>query len=229
DAARHQLVVEWSDTRVEREGTPVHRLFEAQADCTPECVAVIDGDRQATYRELEERANRLARHLRGMGVGPSCLVGLCLERSIEMVEGSLAVWKAGAAYLPLDPSLPAERLAFLLADSDVQLLLTDSGISPTLPAHGARVLLRDAEAEAIAAQSAKRLEDDARAGDLAYLIYTSGTTGRPKAVLVEHGNLANVLLACRERFPLPPGGAMPHLASFSFDISLFELFLPLLS
>jgi amino acid adenylation domain-containing protein/non-ribosomal peptide synthase protein (TIGR01720 family) len=229
EAERHQLEVEWSDTRVPRDGTPVHRLFEAQAARTPEAVALVDGERQVTYRELEERANQLAHHLRRLGVAPRGLVGLCLERSAALVESLLATWKAGAAYLPLDPSLPSERLAFLLADSGVPLLLTDAASAPSLPDHGARVLRLDAAAESIAAESAERPADGSSAGDLAYLIYTSGTTGRPKAVLVEHGNLANVLLACRERFPLPGGGAMPHLASFSFDISLFELFTPLLA
>jgi amino acid adenylation domain-containing protein len=212
EAERHQLLAEWTDTRSAAPATtPVHRLFEAQAARTPEAVAVERDGQSLTYRELDLRAERIAARLRALGVGPEARVGLLMERTPELVAAILGIWKAGGAYVPLDPSLPEARIAYMVGDA------------------GLRVLLTRAELASIGEESAEPVRQAASPGDLAYLIYTSGTTGQPKAVLVEHGNLAHTLRASQEAFGFTAGDRMPCLAPFSFDIFLFELLGPLLS
>src|SRR6185295_2433269 len=182
------------------------------------------------YGALNERANRLAHHLVRLGVGPEVRVGICLERGPEMVAAALAVLKAGGAYVPLDPAYPAERLAFMLADAAVPVLVTQESLRAALPAgDGVTVVSVDGDGERIAPESAENPERGARPDHLAYVIYTSGSTGTPKGVLVEHGSLANLLAATREAFGVGEGDVMPVLASYAFDIWLFEALLPLTS
>ncbi|HEU4323869.1 MAG TPA: amino acid adenylation domain-containing protein [Roseiflexaceae bacterium] len=207
----------------------VHQLFAQQAARTPGAVAVVYEDQRLTYRELDERANRVAHLLRARGVTAESLVGLCVERSLDLVVGMLGVWKAGAAYVPLDPGYPPERLAFMLEDAGVAALLTQAPLLERLPAHAAGAICFDRDSAALAAQPATPPAEGAAPEQLAYLIYTSGTTGTPKAVTVEHRNLANVLFASREAFGFDAADIAPCLAPFPFDIFLFELWNPLVT
>jgi amino acid adenylation domain-containing protein len=230
DAERALVLEEWNRTEAEHPaGRCIHDLFEAQAAGTPDAVAVRFQEESLTYRELNARANRLAHHLRRRGVRPETRVGICLQRGPELVVAILAVLKAGGAYVPLDPAYPAERLAFMLADSGAPLLLTRLPLPEGLAPHAAEVVCLDAGRERIEAESARAPAAGVLPGTLAYVIYTSGSTGRPKGVLVPHGSLANLLAATREAFGVGEGDVMPALVSFAFDIWLFEALLPLIS
>jgi amino acid adenylation domain-containing protein len=227
---RHRVLTEWNAT-----GTAappercVHELFEARAALHPEAEALVFGERSLTYGELDAGANRLARHLRGLGVGPETAVGVCVERSPEMVVALLGILKAGGAYVPLDPAYPADRIAFMLEDCGAPVLVTQAAVADTLPADG-RVRVRlDADRERIAAEPSTRPEGGAGPGSLAYMIYTSGSTGRPRGVRVEHASLVNLLWSAREAFGLRRGDVMACLSSYAFDIWLFEALAPLVS
>src|SRR6185295_1389583 len=179
------------------------------------------------YGELNRQANRLSHYLRRLGAGPGMTIGLCADRSAAMVAGLFGIWKAGSAFLPMDPSLPPARLAFLLEDSGAQVVLTDDRSSSLLPPHGSHtILLGSAE---IAAEIDTDPEPLGVPGDLAYLIYTSGTTGQPKAVMVEHRHLESTLAATRRRLGFAATDRMLSVAPFSFDIFVFELLSPLLT
>jgi non-ribosomal peptide synthetase component F len=174
-----------------------HELFEAQAARTPDAPAVVFQEWSVSYRELNERANRLARHLRALGVGPEVLVGVLLERSWEMVAGLLGVLKAGGAYVPLDPGYPAERLAFMLGDADVRLVLTGRALlRASLPDHGGDAFCFEDEPKLSAAYGPENLPTTATPRNLAYVIYTSGSTGRPKGTMVTQRGLVNYLSWC---------------------------------
>ena len=205
----------------------IHEMFEEQAHGSPDRTALIFGNRQLTYAELNRRANRLAHRLKKSGVGLESRVGVCLGRSPEAVVALLGIFKAGGAYVPLDPDYPAERLNYMLTDSRVTVLLT-SGKGMAKLAHGTTPKIDlDGDWGQIERESADNPERVAHGGNLAYVIYTSGSTGRPKGVMVEHRSLANLLAAGREQFGFNQTDVMPCLASFSFDISLFELLNPL--
>ena len=179
DGERRQLLVEWNDTAADYPRDQcIHQLFETQAARTPEAVAVVFEDRQLTYAELNARANQLAHYLRELGVGPEVLVGICVERSLEMVVGLLGILKAGGAYVPLDPDYPPERLAFLLQDTQAPVLLTQQALLERLPPHQAHVVCLDADRQPIAQQPDDNLPTLTHAHNLAYVIYTSGSTGR---------------------------------------------------
>lgn len=171
----------------------VHRLFETQAERTPGAIALTSGDQALTYRDLDARANRLAHHLRDLGVGPESLVGVALDRSPDLVVGLLAVLKTGGAYVPLDPAYPADRIAFMLDDAGAGVLLTRSGLLDHLSPHEARSVCVDRDSDAIAARPATRPEGGATLDNLAYVIYTSGSTGRPKGAMIVHRGLSNYL------------------------------------
>ena len=230
DGERQQLLWEWNDTLRTGEPLGVVERFAAQAARTPDAVALEALEDRLTYAELDRRANRLAHRLRRLGVGPETTVGLFVDRSPDLVAGILAVWKAGGAYVPLDPGHPAARLAYLLEDSQVPVIALPGRLAaalPGIPEPRARLVLLDGGD--LAEESDLAPEGAPRPGDLAYRIYTSGTTGRPKAVLVEHGNLASTLAAVQDTFGLGPGDRMPSIAASSFDIFLFELLGPLLA
>ena len=209
-------------------------LFAAQAARTPDAVAVVFEDRSLTYAALDAHSNRLASHLRGLGVGPETVVGLCVERSPEMVVGLLGILKAGAAYLPLDPNYPRERLAFMLSDAGAPVLVTQQALLDRLPveagaAPSSMAIVRlDADWPLIARQPATvpAVTPDPR--NPAYVIYTSGSTGTPKGVMVTHEALSNFLGAMGERLPLAPDDRLLAVTTIGFDIAALELYLPLL-
>ncbi|HVR95001.1 MAG TPA: amino acid adenylation domain-containing protein [Thermoanaerobaculia bacterium] len=208
-AERHQVLAEWNDTSAPRPAGLLHELVSAQARRTPEAVAASFEDESLSYGELERRANRLAHHLIGLGVGPDDRVGVRMERSLEMIVGLLGVLKAGAAYVPLDPTYPAERLALLAESSGARAVLGQDDLS-RLDAH---------------LPEAVPVTD----GNLAYVIYTSGSTGMPKGVMIPHRGIVNRLLWMQEAYPLTPDDRVLQKTPFSFDVSLGELFGPLLA
>jgi amino acid adenylation domain-containing protein len=223
EAARHQLLLEWNDTPAPAPRQCVHELFAAQAARAPEAVAVSAGPRRLTYRELEERANRLARHLRSLGAGAEAPVALALERTPDTAVALLAVVKAGSAYLAVDPTHPEPRRAAMLDDSAAPLLLLEEGAEAPAGFRGRAVTLAEAE-RAAAGLGAGPLPATALPGNLVYLIYTSGSTGRPKAVMVPHQALANHAASVARAYPLGPGDRYLQLASLSFDVAAEEYF-----
>jgi amino acid adenylation domain-containing protein len=207
---RQQILFEWNNTRVENEpALYVHELFEQQVAAQPEAVAVVFKNEQFTYRELNQRANQLAHHLRRLGTGPESLVGVCLERSVDAVIAILAVLKAGGAYLPVDPSSPRERLSQMLADTRARIVITEEYLERT--------------ADEIHAQIDADFKTTINSENLAYVIYTSGSTGKPKGVLVSHGNLVHSTLA-RFRYYQEPLSSFLLLSPFAFDSSVAGLF-----
>ncbi|HEX7242822.1 MAG TPA: amino acid adenylation domain-containing protein, partial [Longimicrobiaceae bacterium] len=200
----------------------VHRLFEERAARAPEAAAVVSGEERLGYAELDARAGRLAGQLRRRGVAPGTTVAVCVERGPWVLVAMLAVWKAGGVYLPLDPTYPAERLAFLLRDSGAALVLTESGVP--LPEFAGEVVLVETPSEETPADPV-----NVSPGDPAYLIYTSGSTGTPKGVMVAHAQLAHTLRGAVEVLGLAAGDVVAALASVAFDISLLELVAPLLA
>jgi amino acid adenylation domain-containing protein len=221
------LLVRWNDTSAPYSyDRCIHELFEEQAERTPDAIALMHEDRQLTYHELNRRANQLARYLRRHAITAEDVVGLCFERSVEMVVAILATLKAGGAYLALDPAYPSERLAFMLADAGVKLVLTREGLRESLPPHPARVLCLDEE-EAIATEADGDLPPRAGSANAAYVVYTSGSTGRPKGVLVQHDSLVNYVEGANASYGLGAGDRMLQFASFSFDVSVEEAFIAL--
>ncbi|HEX8695785.1 MAG TPA: amino acid adenylation domain-containing protein [Longimicrobium sp.] len=222
---RRTLLEEWgAGPALDVPSAPLHRRFEAQAARTPDALAVVAGSGRLTYREMDAWANRIAAELRSRGAAPGAIVGVALERSAAMVAALLGILKSGAAYLPLDPSYPAERVAFMLEDSGAALVLADAPAAP-LPVSGARVIpvpAPPAPGEAVAPVSA-----GAAPGDRAYLVYTSGSTGRPKAVEVEHRNLSHLLASVAHQPGMRADDVTLAVTTISFDVSVPELFLPL--
>jgi amino acid adenylation domain-containing protein len=240
---RHQLLVAWNQQGVtsadDLQQQCLHTLFEAQAARTPEAVAVTYGDLQVTYAELNARANQVARYLQRRGVGPEALVGLCTERSVEMIVGLLGILKAGGAYVPLDPSYPTERLAFMLANAQAPVLLTQAalsrqhaelfGASGGTGATPLQAVLLDADWPQISQESTDNLASSVSAANLAYVIYTSGSTGRPKGVMVSHRGLGNLARSQIQTFAVSPDSRVLQFASPSFDAAVSELAMALLA
>src|SRR5581483_5700962 len=236
EAERHRLLVEWNETAAEYpQDRCVHELFEEQAARTPEAVAVVYEGAALNYRQLNARANRLAHHLRGLGVGPDVIVGLCVERSLEMVVGLLGILKAGGAYLPLDPQYPAERLAFMLKDAAAPVLVTQSGLTSILPDYPGITVRLDSDWDQIAGRDGGPLERPGAPADpvaptnlvapnhLAYVIYTSGSTGLPKGVMVEHRNVVRLLSSTSDHFRFNESDVWTLFHSFAFDFSVWEI------
>jgi amino acid adenylation domain-containing protein len=227
-AERRRMLVEWNQTEREYPRDKcVHQLFEEQAERSPDAVAVVFEDQSLTYGELNARANQLAHHLVSLGVGPDMLVGLCVERSLEMVVGLLGILKAGGAYVPLDPSLPMERLGFCLQDSAALILVTQQALSGRFSGLESLrlVILEQGVGEAPVANLARRN----RPADLAYVMYTSGSTGTPKGVEISHQALVNCLGHFQHSLDLRPPDAWLSLTTLSFDIAGLELWAPLLA
>jgi len=242
DEERRRVVREWNDTDRPYPSALVHELFAAQAARTPDAPAVLTDDGPVTYAELHRRSDRIARALRARGAGPETRVGLCLERGPEMPAAVLGVLKAGAAYVPLDPAYPAERLRYVLADAGVPLVVATPESAASLPDIGG-VVVDPASPEPLYPASEPgadavlpTLAGEGGVGSaglspdsLAYVIYTSGSTGAPKGVEVTHRGLANLLRGVRDGFGYGPGDMVPVLASYAFDIWGFEALAPLLA
>jgi amino acid adenylation domain-containing protein len=233
EAERHKLLVEWNATdTVLPKAACIHELIEQRATESPDTVALICRDCHLTYAQLNARATRVASHLRKLGVGPETLVGICVERSLEMVIGLLGILKSGGAYVPLDPTYPKERLALMVEDSKPLVLITQSILLDLLPQTGSRIVCLDSfegGAHPRGDDHASRIPHHA---SLAYVIYTSGSTGKPKGVMVEHGNVLNFFTAMDACIPNGPESSAGRAAtgtwlavtSPSFDISVLELF-----
>ncbi|WP_233444706.1 non-ribosomal peptide synthetase, partial [Streptacidiphilus albus] len=222
-AERQQILVDWNDTATDYpETSTVHRLFEQRVAVDPDTVAVRDGGRSLTYRRLNERANQLAHQLRTQGVGPGALVAVCLDRSPELICALLGVLKAGAAYVPLDPDHPADRLGYMVEDSSAPVVITRSEHADRLPATTPRLLI-DQDWAVVARQPVTDPEPWAGPEDLAYTIYTSGSTGRPKGVQIEHRSLGNLVHWTATTFAIAPGDRVALLAGVGFDAAAWEL------
>ncbi|REJ78556.1 MAG: non-ribosomal peptide synthetase [Acidobacteria bacterium] len=224
-----QILKEWNDTAVDypQEDT-VHKFFDEQARKTPDADAVVYGNERLSYAELNNRSDKLAHYLRKRGVGRDVPVGLCLDRSLEMVIGILGILKAGGAYLPMDPEYPAERLAFMVQDADVPIILTTAGIAKTLPEGPAKLIRLDADWGRIAENDEQYFPVETDPGALAYVIYTSGSTGNPKGVMVEHKAILNHMRWMIRHFELTSEDRIVQKTPFSFDASVWEFLAPLL-
>jgi amino acid adenylation domain-containing protein len=229
-AERNQILVEWNRTEVAYpKYRCLHQLIEEQVRRTPEAVAVVFEGKKLTYGELNGRANQLARHLQKLGVGPDCLVGVCAERSLEMVIGLLGILKAGGAYVPMDPEYPKDRLAFMLEDSSVKVLLTQGKLADSLPKCNARRTRLDTDWPLIEGESQADVERRVSAEHLAYMIYTSGSTGKPKGAMNTHQGIVNRLLWMQDAYQLTAADRVLQKTPFSFDVSVWEFFWPLLA
>ncbi|MCP3059808.1 non-ribosomal peptide synthase/polyketide synthase [Myxococcus sp. K38C18041901] len=227
---RRQVVSEWNQTdRPRSKEARLHHGFEAQARRTPDAVAVVAEQTQLTYRELERRANQLAWHLRARGVGPESRVAVCAERSLELVVSLLGVLKAGAAYVPLDPSYPRERLEYMLEDAAPTVLLTQQHLLPSLPGRVPTRVCLDADAEALRRERTETPPVEVEGDGLAYIIYTSGSTGRPKGAMNTHSAICNRLAWMQEAYGLTAEDRVLQKTPFSFDVSVWEFFWPLMT
>jgi amino acid adenylation domain-containing protein len=225
---QQQLLFEWNNTQSELPlNQCVHGLFEAQTERTPDAIAVVFDREQLTYRELNRRANQLAHHLKNLGVKPEIPVGILVDRSLEMVVGLLGILKAGGAYVPLDPAYPPERLVFMLEDASVAVLLTIARLVESLPKHQGRIVCLDTDWEIIERQSEANLISEVKLDNLAYVIYTSGSTGKPKGVAIEHRNAVALLDWATQVFNPEDLAGVLASTSICFDLSVFELFVPL--
>ena len=222
ESERHQILVHWNDTKIDYpRDRCIHELFENQVERAPNSVAVVSENEELSYGELNQRANQLANYLKNRGVGSNTFVGICVERSLEMIIAVLAILKTGAAYVPLDPEYPKQRLTFMLQDAAVMVILTQQRLLQTLPEHWTRVCL-DADWPKIARENQTNLGSKASSQDLAYVIYTSGSTGKPKGVAVSH-RAVNRLVTNTNYVQLTPDDGIAQASSFSFDASTFEI------
>jgi amino acid adenylation domain-containing protein len=228
DTAHDQLLRGWNSTHKDYPHTQcIHQLVTAQAEHTPNAIAITFDTKALSYADLEKRSNQLAQYLRHNGVGPDVLVGIFIERSVEMVVGLLGILKAGGAYVPLDPNFPHERLAFMVEDAGLRVLLTQSSLRASLPSTKARVVALDEQWEAIAKEQDVTPNSGVKPMDLAYVIYTSGSTGKPKGVQVPHRAAVNFLNSMAREPGITPQDSLLAVTTLSFDISVLELFLPL--
>jgi amino acid adenylation domain-containing protein len=226
---REQLLFEWNQTRADYpQDASLHKLFEQQVKHSPDVLALISQTEQLTYRQLNQRINQLAHYLQKQGVTKETLVAICLERSVEMVVGILAVLKAGGAYIPLDPSYPVDRLGFMLSDSQALVLITQQEILEKLPASKAKTICLDIHKDEIAQESQENPISLSKADNLAYVIYTSGSTGTPKGVLGTHQGTVNGLHWLWKTYPFTQGEVCCQKTAISFVDSVWEIFAPLL-
>ena len=230
EAERHQLLVEWNDTGVEYvTDVPLNQFIEEQVEKTPESVAVIYDSEQLTYRQLNNRANQLAHHLKRLEVGADVLVAVCMERSLELVTALLAVLKAGGAYVPLDPEYPKERLETMLRDAAPPVVLTQAHLLDRAPNGAPSVFCLDRDWPSVASESPDNLPAAVRGKNLAYAIYTSGSTGKPKGVPNVHEGIVNRLLWMQDMYKLTGHDRVLQKTPFSFDVSVWEFFWPLMT
>jgi amino acid adenylation domain-containing protein len=229
NAERHQLLVKWNDTYSEYpKDKCIHELFEEQVEKTPDAVAVVFENQKLTYQELNNRANQLAHHLQTLGVGPEVLVGICINRSVEMMVGLLGILKAGGAYVPLDPTYPQERLAYMLEDSQLPILLTQQQLLEKLPEHQAQTICLDTDWQSLTDYTQQNPCSKAKPDNLAYIIYTSGSTGKPKGTMIVHSGMVNYLSWCTKTYNVADGEGSTVNSSIGFDATITSLFSPLL-
>jgi amino acid adenylation domain-containing protein/thioester reductase-like protein len=222
---QQQLLVEWNNTQAKYPHDKcIHELFEEQVKRTPDAVAVVFEAKQLTYNELNTRANQLAQYLQSLGVGADVLVGICVERSLEMVIGLLGILKAGGAYVPLDPEYPIERLNFMLEDAQVKVLLTQQHLVEKLPEHQGRVVCLDSDSHLLTQLNQDNLISEMQGHNLGYVIYTSGSTGKPKGVAMTHSALVNLIQWQIQNMTIPHGVTTLQFAPVSFDVSFQEMF-----
>jgi non-ribosomal peptide synthetase component F len=222
---QQQLLWDWNDTQIDYpQDLCVHQLFEQQVERTPNALAVVCGDKQLTYQQLNQRANQLAHYLQTLGVKAETLVGLCVGRSLEMIVGMLAILKAGGAYVPLDPDYPPERLAYMLADAQIPVLLTQEKLTFQFPTNDAQVVCLDRDWPSISTASSDNLASTATPENLAYVIYTSGSTGQPKGVMITGQNLLNFCQAAISAYEITSADRILQFASVSFDAAVEEIY-----
>jgi amino acid adenylation domain-containing protein len=227
-AQRQQLLVDWNNTKTDYpQNQCIHQLFEAQVEQTPDAIAVVFENQQLTYTELNDRANQLAHYLQSLGVGPEVLVGIAVERSLEMIVGLLGILKAGGAYVPLDPDYPIERISFMLEDAAVKVLLTQQQLIDKLPEHQAQLICLDTDFQKLSQVNKIKFTSIVKPSNLAYILYTSGSTGRPKAVAIEHRSPVALASWAQEVFTKEELAGVLASTSICFDLSIFELFVPL--
>ncbi len=223
-AERQQLLAIWSETAIDRSpGRPVHERFRDHAVRTPHAIAAVYEDQQISYAELDRLTNQLAHHLRSAGVGPEVVVGLCVERSLDIVVGILGILKAGGAYLPLDPSYPGERLAYMMSSAGAPVLLTQQPLVGRLPAHGARVICLDSDWPLVAARPTTAPDVAVAPEHAAYVIFTSGSTGTPNGVVITHACVARLFTVTEASFDFGPHDVWSLFHSAAFDFSVWEL------
>ncbi|MEH2451573.1 MAG: amino acid adenylation domain-containing protein [Nostoc sp.] len=226
-AFEQQLLATWNNTQIAYpQDICIHQLFETQVEKTPDAIAVVFEEELISYRELNLRANQLAHYLQSLGVGSEVLVGLCVERSLEMVVGVLGILKAGGAYVPLDYAYPQERLTFMLQDAQVSVLLTQEKLKAGLPNHQAEIICLDTNWQSID-YGLDNPTHNITSNNLAYVIYTSGSTGQPKGVQIQHRSAVNLLNAVAQEPGLTAEDTLLSVTSLSFDIAVSEIFLPL--
>ena len=229
DRDRHKILVEFNNTDSDYpKDKCIHQLFEEQVVKTPDAIAIVFEAEKLTYQQLNQQANQLARYLQSFGVKPEALVGICVERSLEMIIGLLGILKAGAAYVPLDPSYPEERLSYMLVDSGVGVLLTQQKLLSALPSNNARVICLDSNWKEIESQNRENLNLELTSNNLVYGIYTSGSTGKPKGVTIPHRALVNHMSWMQQTFPLTEKDKVLQKTPFSFDVSNSEFYAALL-
>jgi len=236
EVERQKLLIDWNNTVETLHATSlhqatslqvnqcIHQLFEEQVKQTPDAVAVIWENQHLTYRELNSRANQLAHYLRSLGVAPDTLVGLCVERSLEMIVGILGILKAGGAYVPLDPAYPKERFTYILEDTQLSLLLTQETLLIQQPDLGRKVICLDRDGSVIAEQITTNPITAVQPHNLSYIIYTSGSTGTPKGVMIEHRSLVNFILTASQAYGLTSKDKVLQFSSICFDVSVEEIF-----
>lgn len=225
EVERHQILVKWNDTQVNYpQDRGIHQLFEAQVEQTPDALAVVCGKKQLTYRELNIRSNQLAHYLKKLGVASEVLVGICVERSLEMIIGILAILKAGGAYVPLDPSYPQERLSFMLEDAQLPLLLTQQQWVQRLGKTRSQIICLDRNWVKIAQEKQDNLDTQVSLRNRAYVIYTSGSTGKPKGVDIEQGGLLNLIYWHQKTFHVSASDRVSQIFGMAFDACGWEIF-----
>ena len=228
-AEKQQILTAWNQTEIAYpEEKCIHQLFEKQVEKTPNAIAVIYENQQLTYRELNQKANQLANYLKTLGIKPETLVGICIERSLEMVIGLLGILKAGGAYVPIDPNYPAERIAYMLSDANVPILLSQKSLLSSLAENQTQIISLDQDWEIINQQNQENPESGVKAENLAYIIYTSGSTGKPKGVQIQHLGLVNFLVSMSQQPGITATDTLNAVTTICFDIAGLELYLPLI-
>jgi amino acid adenylation domain-containing protein len=227
----HDELVTWNDTDTDLPVQCIHEGIEERVLAAPGAVAAEFGDERVTYAQLSRQANQIARRLRALGAGPEVLAGVCMGTGLARLAALLGVWKAGSGYVPLDPALPAERLSFMIGDTGMRVIVTDAASAASLPAppEGVAVLNLDATRDELAGLSGDDLTDTGvTPSNVAYVIYTSGSTGQPKGVVIEHGQAIHFLHGMARHWRIGPGSAVLQFAAFTFDVSVMDMFMPLL-